>query len=145
MLKISNTILVSIALGFIITCFNAHAVKPISAIMEQGASLAPLAMNAGDSALPEFTVNDVRSTYHLVENNAIVDFIISSNELLNYYAYVRKNNVIYGDASGFVNNRSVGVVILAKEINVGNYELVIDVYNNDKLSANKIFTFLIVQ
>ncbi|EEQ11290.1 hypothetical protein ymoll0001_29680 [Yersinia mollaretii ATCC 43969] len=58
---------------------------------------------------------------------------------------MRRNNVIYGDASGFVNNRSVGVAILAKEMSMGHYELVIDAYNNDKLSANKTFTFLIVQ
>ncbi|CNI36648.1 hypothetical protein [Yersinia mollaretii] len=145
MLKISNTIFVSMALGFIIICFSANAVKNTSTMMAQGAGLAPQAMNTEDRALPEFSVSDVRSTYHLVENNAIVDFVISSNEFLNYYAYVRRNNVIYGDASGFVNNRSVGVAILAKEMSMGHYELVIDAYNNDKLSANKTFTFLIVQ
>ncbi|CNK55679.1 Uncharacterised protein [Yersinia mollaretii] len=145
MLKISNTILVSIALGFIITSFNAHAVKPISATMEQGASLAPLAMNTKDSSPPQFAVYAVRNSYQRVENNAQINFVISSDEYINYYAYVRKNNFTYGDASGFVNHRSIIVEILAKEVSLGDYELVIDVYNNDKLSANKTYNFKIVQ
>lgn len=144
-MKLSTKILVSMAFGFIISCFSANAVEPEFAIREQDANLALLAMNTEESTRPEFSVSDIRSTYPLVENNAHVNFVISSNELLNYYAYVRKNNVIYGDASGFVNNRSVGVQILAKEMNIGHYELVIDVYNNDKLSTNKTFTFLTVQ
>lgn len=145
MLKISNTIFVSMALGFIIICFSANAVQPTFTMMEQGARLAPVSMSTEESALPEFTVSDLTNTYYLVENNARVSFVISSNKLLNYYAYVRKNNVIYGDASGYVNNRSVAVTILAKELNAGEYELVIDVYNNKKLSSNKSFTFRVAQ
>lgn len=146
-MKIPNKIIISIAIGFIITCFSAHAVKPISTMMEQDKNLAPpaiYAVNSQDLA-PQFAVYAVRNSYQRVENNAQIDFVISSDEYINYYAYVRKNNFIYGDASGFVNHRSVIVEILAKEVILGDYELVIDVYNNDKLSANKTFNFKIIQ
>ncbi|WP_145517954.1 hypothetical protein [Yersinia mollaretii] len=145
MLKISNTICASMALGFIITCFSANAVTPTFTLMEQGANVAPMAINTGENARPEFTVSNIRSLYYYAENKAQVDFVISSNEFLNYYAYIRKNNVNYGDVSGFVNNRSVVVEILAKEVSMGDYELVIDVYNNDKRSASKTYHFKLIQ
>ncbi|WP_144404285.1 hypothetical protein [Yersinia rochesterensis] len=74
-----------------------------------------------------------------MEGRAKVKFNISTDEYINYFAYVRKNNTLYGEASGYINHSSKDVTLLTNEVNSGDYELVVEVYNNDKKSSQQTF------
>ncbi|WP_145536109.1 hypothetical protein [Yersinia thracica] len=129
-------------IGFMIICFNANAINSIPTVLNQKTNLIELShssRNSDDSSSPTFEVYNLKDNYPLVEDKAKITFSISSNEFISYYAYVIKNNLYYGDASGYVNNSSVHVDIFTKYLTSGNYELVIEAYNNDQKSSQQTF------
>ncbi|MDN0107511.1 hypothetical protein QVN76_11555 [Yersinia rochesterensis] len=130
------------AMGLIIICFNASAIKPPLEVMNVTTKLIKPAssfMMSDNTVPPTFQVEDIKDRYALVEGRAKVKFKISTDEYINYFAYVRKNNTLYGEASGYINHSSKDVTLLTNEVNSGDYELVVEVYNNDQKSSQQTF------
>ncbi|WP_145583638.1 hypothetical protein [Yersinia thracica] len=130
------------AMGFIIICLNANAIKPPLEVMNVTTKLIKPAssfMMAGYMSPPTFEVNNIKDSYTLLEGKAKVKFNISTNEYINYSAHIRKGNILYGETSGYINHSSENITLLTDEVNSGYYELVVEAYNNAQDSSQQIF------
>ncbi|HEN3279728.1 TPA: hypothetical protein U5D21_001528 [Yersinia enterocolitica] len=141
-MKASNIALTIIALNFIVTGFNANATNNEFSAIDPNLKLIKKINNDGSypgDISAEFEIYNLKDNYRIIEDKAKVEFRIYSNKHLNYYAYIRKDNLIYGETSGFVNNSLVDVYFFAKDVNSGEYELVVEAYNNSQVSSKKEF------
>lgn len=63
---------------------------------------------------------------------------MSSEQLINYYIYITNSTgITYYETSGFINNSQKNINLEIEDIPVGNYNLVIDTYNNAQNSMTK--------
>ncbi len=63
---------------------------------------------------------------------------MSSEQLINYYIYITNSTgVNYYETSGFINNSQKNINLEIEDIPLGNYNLVINAYNNDQNSMIK--------
>ncbi|HFR4113956.1 TPA: hypothetical protein ACHVKA_001931 [Yersinia enterocolitica] len=95
------------------------------------------------TTLPKFEVDSFEYNYHLTNKKGYVYFTLSSPEFISYYIYlINDNSLIYHEASGFINHNSKNIVLNLENINPDNYDLVVEVYNNEKVSAKKTFPLI---
>ncbi|HEN3651357.1 TPA: hypothetical protein U5E41_003374 [Yersinia enterocolitica] len=93
--------------------------------------------------LPQFEVEDIQYNYHLANNESYISFVLSSPEFVSYYIYLINNeNTIFYETSGFINHNSKKIDLNLYEMIAGNYDLVVEVYNNEKVSAKKTFPLI---
>ena len=93
--------------------------------------------------LPQFEIDDFQYNYHLTNKRSYVSFILSSNEFVSYYIYlINDESLIFHETSGFINQDSKKIDLILENITFGNYDLVVEVYNNEKLSARKTFPLI---
>ncbi|HDL8236410.1 TPA: hypothetical protein PXQ89_003089, partial [Yersinia enterocolitica] len=95
-------------------------------------------------AAPQFEVEDFQYNYHLTNKESYISFILSSPEFVSYYIYLINNeNTISYETSGFINHNSKRIDLSLEDIISGYYDLVVEVYNNEKLSAKKTFPLIV--
>ncbi|HDL7749802.1 TPA: hypothetical protein PXP51_002170 [Yersinia enterocolitica] len=141
-MKTSNIALTIIALNLIMTGFNVNAKNKEFSAIDPNLKLIKKINNDGSypgDTSTEFEIYNLKDNYRIIEDKAKIEFRIYTNKHLNYYAYIRKDNFIYGDASGFANNSLVDVYFFANDVNSGEYELIVEAYNNNQASSKKEF------
>ncbi|HHL2559381.1 TPA: hypothetical protein ACQ31I_001240 [Yersinia enterocolitica] len=93
--------------------------------------------------LPQFEIDDFQYNYHLTNKRSYVSFILSSTEFVSYYIYlINDESMIFHETSGFINQDSKKIDLILENIALGNYDLVVEVYNNEKVSARKTFPLI---
>ncbi|MGH1472894.1 hypothetical protein [Yersinia proxima] len=92
---------------------------------------------------PQFEINDFQYNYHITNKSSYVSFILSSTQFVSYYIYlISDENIIFHETSGFINQDSKKIDLVLENITLGNYELVVEVYNNEKVSAKRTFPLI---
>lgn len=92
---------------------------------------------------PQFEVNYFQYNHQLINKKSSVSFTISSPEFVSYYIYLANNeNTILHETSGFINHNAQRIDLNLENIIAGNYDLVVEVYNNEKVSTKKTFPLI---
>lgn len=141
-----NRILTTVALFFLINIQNIYAVTHtllISPNSIQGTLKIDHIYNEDTPIPPQFEINEFQYNYQLVNKKSYASFILSSTEFISYYIYLTNNeNTIFHEKSGFINQNSKNINLNIENITAGNYDLVIEVYNNEKVSDKRIFPLI---
>lgn len=96
--------------------------------------------------LPSFEVQHLANSYNRYGNKVKIEFTMSSEQLINYYIYITNSTgVNYYETSGFINNSQKNINLEIEDIPLGNYNLVINAYNNDQNSMIKRYQIDIKQ
>ncbi|EPB0872350.1 hypothetical protein ACRARK_002160 [Yersinia enterocolitica] len=146
-MKIINKILITVTMALLINTQSIYAAKNTLLV---SANYMPKIIqkinyyNEGESPTPpQFEVEDIQYNYHLANNESYISFILSSPEFVSYYIYLINNeNKIFYETSGFINHDSKKIDLNLYEMIAGNYDLVVEVYNNEKVSAKKTFPLI---
>ncbi|ELI8098581.1 hypothetical protein ACSMDC_17710 [Yersinia enterocolitica] len=146
-MKIINKILITVTMALLINTQSIYAAKNTLLV---SANYMPKIIqkinyyNEGESpTLPQFEINDFEYNFHLINKDSYVSFILSSPEFVSYYIYLINNeNTIFYEISGFINHNSKKIDLNLHEMIAGNYDLVVEVYNNEKVSARKTFPLI---
>ncbi|WP_174848515.1 hypothetical protein [Yersinia artesiana] len=143
----TNKILAAVTLIFLINIQSIYAVthtllmSPNS--MREGIQKIAHLHDAEAPASPQFEVNDFQYNYHLTNKKNYVSFILSSTEFVSYYIYlINDDSTIFHETSGFINQDSKKIDLTLENITPGDYDLVVEVYNSEKVSAKKIFPLI---
>ncbi|MGN1569761.1 hypothetical protein ACKEU4_15070, partial [Yersinia enterocolitica] len=95
------------------------------------------------STTPQFEVNYFQYNHKLINKKSSVSFTISSPEFVSYYIYLANNeNTMLHETSGFINHNAQRIDLNLENIIAGNYDLVVEVYNNEKVSTKKTFPLI---
>ena len=146
-MKIINKILITITMALLMNTQSIYAAKNT---LLASPNYMPKTIqkinyyNEEDSPTPpQFEVDDFEYNYHLTNKDSYVSFIISSPEFVSYYIYLINNeSTIFYETSGFINHNSKKIDLNLHDIIAGNYDLVMEVYNNEKVSAKKTFPLI---
>ena len=142
-----NNILIAAVLILLINIQNIYAAKSTSLIpsayVPQRVQEIDYIHKPESATPPDFEVNNLQYSYRLTHGKSYISFVIDSTEFVSYYVYVISNeNIIYHEASGFVNNNSKNIALDLEDIIAGEYVLVIEVYNHEKISAKKTYPLI---
>ncbi|CNB72107.1 N-acetylglucosamine-binding protein A [Yersinia pseudotuberculosis] len=101
--------------------------------------ISPLVLLASaNGASSSFEVQHLANSYNRYGNKVKIEFTMSSEQLINYYIYITNSTgITYYETSGFINNSQKNINLEIEDIPEGNYNLVIDSYNNDQKSITK--------
>ncbi|CNJ28730.1 hypothetical protein [Yersinia aldovae] len=92
---------------------------------------------------PQFEVSNLQYSYRLTNGESYISFTLNSTELVSYYVHViNDENIIYHEVSGFSNHSSKNIALDLENMIAGDYVLVIEVYNNEKVSTRKTYPLI---
>lgn len=142
-----SRILTTVALVFLINIQNIYAVthKLLISPNSMRESIQKIAYIHGAEAPtpPQFEIDEFQYNYHLTNKRSYVSFILSSNEFVSYYIYlINDESTIFHETSGFINQDSKKIDLILENITSGDYDLVVEVYNNEKISDKRIFPLI---
>lgn len=147
-MKIINKILITVTMALIMNTQSIYAAKNTLLVspnyMLKNIQKINYTNEEESPTLPQFEVEDIQYNYHLANNESYISFILSSPEFVSYYIYLINNeNKIFYETSGFINHNSKRIDLSLEDIISGYYVLVVEVYNNEKLSAKKTFPLIV--
>ncbi|WP_392433713.1 hypothetical protein ACF3VQ_05395 [Yersinia sp. HM-2024] len=146
-MKIINKVFIAVMMALLMNIQCIYAVKNTLLIspnhMPQNIQKTNHTHDEDSPAPPQFEVDDFEYNYHLANKESYVSFILSSPEFVSYYIYlINTENTISHEKSGFINHNSQKIDLSLQNIIAGNYDLVVEVYNNEKVSTKRTFPLL---
>lgn len=141
-----DKILITVALTFLINIQNIYAVTHTLLMSPNPIQDIQKVDHTHDEApptTPYFEMSNFQYNYQIINKKSYVSFTINSPELVSYYIYLANDeSTIFHEKSGFINQNSQNIDLNLENITAGNYDLVIEVYNNEKVSAKKTFSLV---
>ncbi|HDZ9833398.1 TPA: hypothetical protein R1Z88_001458 [Yersinia enterocolitica] len=146
-MKIINKILIIVTMALLMNTPSIYAAKNTLLVspnyLPQNIQKINSINEEESPALPHFEVEDFQYNYHLTNKESYISFILSSTEFVSYYIYlINDDSTIFHETSGFINQYSKKIELTLENITPGDYDLVVEVYNNEKISARKTFPLI---
>ncbi|HDL7336486.1 TPA: hypothetical protein PXN07_001711 [Yersinia enterocolitica] len=146
-MKIINKILITVTMALLMNTPSIYAAKKTLLVSPNYMLKNIQKINSTNEeeipSPPQFEVEDFQYNYHLTNKESYISFILSSPEFISYYIYlINDNSLIFHETSGFINHDSKKIDLNLSGIIAGNYDLVVEVYNNEKVSARKTFPLI---